>query len=622
MWEQYRVRPWAVARWLILWVLAIAGPAFADQRYAIVIGSNPGWSSDRPLRYAENDAERMRDVLVGLGGFAPDRVELLRDPDAADVRAALRKLAKTAHDSTSEDTLVFLYYSGHADNQNLHLRGEPLSHRELADTLRAMPATVKLAVVDACKSGAVTRKGGGPVEEFVVDVNSPKLSGMVFLTSSGADELSQESRALSGSVFTHHLVSGLRGAADLDGDRQVTVTEAYHYAYTRTRADTAVGGVPQRPAVRYELSGQGELVLTHLDAKQTASVTLPRGAPQKYVVLDAHAFRIVAEASAERDRDVVLSLVPGAYTIKRVLDDKLEVGNLVVATGEKADVAKLAYASAPLSAGIVKGSPDNLSPAENREWRRSQAFHLLADGEAIPALKLFDQLIREDAGDTLAYRGRGRALVRLAEAYQAVNDHVMERKALGDALKADPSLTEDPTFRIWYQRGVDLDARDAETKARQAKFDLEVQENPRTLKRFGVGVDLISTRGAFAVSGTLVIHRMVFPSLSIDFAGPGLDAAVTIAPLSGRWSPFLAFGGHVSARRLGLGIGDEVGTISSDSSYSYQQEWGLHGRVEGGAQLVGTSGFTTELGLSLILFSANDKVVQQLWPVIRLGWLW
>ena len=115
-----------------------------------------------------------------------------------------------------------------------------------------MPATIKLAVIDACKSGAVTRKGGAPADEFVVDVVNPKLSGMVLLTSSGADELSQESRALAGSVFTHHLVSGLRGAADEDGDHQVTVTEAYHYAYDadarrhRDRRRAAAPGVSLR----------------------------------------------------------------------------------------------------------------------------------------------------------------------------------------------------------------------------------------------------------------------------------------------------------------------------------------------------------------------------------------
>src|SRR6478736_3882515 len=224
---------------LVVAMLAVAHSAHAEQRYAVLIGANPGWSSDRPLRYAEADAERVRDVLISLGGFAPDRVVMLSDPDTNEVRATLRDLTRTAKAST-EDTLVFFYYSGHADNDQVHLRGDPLTFKELRDTLRAMPSTLKLAVIDACKSGAVTRKGGTRVDEFEVNVDSPKLSGMVLLTSSGADELSQESRALAGSVFTHHLVSGLRGAADEDGDHQVTISEAYHYAYGRTRADTAV----------------------------------------------------------------------------------------------------------------------------------------------------------------------------------------------------------------------------------------------------------------------------------------------------------------------------------------------------------------------------------------------
>src|SRR5262245_64881557 len=98
---------------LVVGFLAVAhSSAVAEQRYAIVIGSNPGWSSDRPLRFAENDAERMRDVLVSLGGFSSDRVALLRDPDTSEVRATLRDLARTAQ-STTEDTLVFIYYSGH-----------------------------------------------------------------------------------------------------------------------------------------------------------------------------------------------------------------------------------------------------------------------------------------------------------------------------------------------------------------------------------------------------------------------------------------------------------------------------------------------------------------------------
>jgi uncharacterized caspase-like protein len=603
--------------------LALPRVASAEQRYALVIGANPGWSSDRPLRYAETDAERIRDVLVALGGFAPDRVELLRDPSSADVRSAFRKLDRTLR-SSSEDTLVFVYYSGHADDQNVHLRGEALSHQELQASLRGLPATIKLAVIDACKSGAVTRKGGAPAAEFDVSVVDQKLSGMVILTSSGADELSQESRALAGSVFTHHLVSGLRGAADDNGDHQVTVSEAYHYAYNRTRADTAVGGPPQRPAFRYELSGQGELVLTRLAAGKTAQMTLPRGGHDRYVVLDQHEWRLIAEARREPDREVVLALAPGNYRVKRVLSDRLEVGNLSLAAGDHMDVDRLHYDPVPLSLGILKGDANDLPPPERHDWQRAQAFGLLADGQAQVALGIFDQLLRESPADTLAWRGRGRALVRLAEAYQKINDHVNERRSLADAVRADPSLSEDPLFQIWYQRLGELEAREKTEQQQKMDFQEEIRKNPRTVKRYGLGFDLISTRGTIAVTGTLVLHRMFFPTIAVDLAGPGLDASISVAPFSSRWSPYLGLGAHVSAKKLGLVTTGETGTVMVDqNSYSYDEMWGMHARAEAGAQFVGTGGFTTELGLALLTFKANNgQIVQQMWPVLHFGWLW
>src|SRR5262245_65514096 len=99
---------------LVVGFLAVAhSSAVAEQRYALVIGANPGWSSDRPLRYAENDAERVRDVLVSLGGFAPDRVVMLRDPDTSEVRSTLRDLVRIAQNSY-EVSFIFLHYSGHA----------------------------------------------------------------------------------------------------------------------------------------------------------------------------------------------------------------------------------------------------------------------------------------------------------------------------------------------------------------------------------------------------------------------------------------------------------------------------------------------------------------------------
>jgi hypothetical protein len=616
-------------RILVLAVLALLvapGAALAEQRFALVIGSNPGWSQDRPLRYADNDAERVRDVLVGLGGFAPDRVELLRDPSTADVRASLRRLARVAHDSTGEDTLVFVYYSGHADDNFLHLRGsEPLSHKELQETLRGLPATIKLAVVDACKSGAVTRKGGAPVDEFDVQVVSPKLSGLVLLTSSGADELSQESRALQGSVFTHHLVSGLRGAADEDGDKQVTVSEAYHYAYTRTRADTATTGAAQRPSFRYELSGSGELVLTRIGTAHVAHVTVPRGSSQRYVVLDAHEWRLIAEAQSQKDRDVVLDLAPGPYHVKRVLPDHLEVASLSLSAGDRANADQMKYESAPLANGVLKGDPTDLPPADRYEWSRSMAFGMLAEGQASGALAIFDRLTKEKPDDLLAWRGRGRALVRLAEAYQRVGNQVEERKMLTDALQADPSLGDDPLFQIWYKR-VDLqNAHDKNTEDMRQKLEHDIKVNPRTVKTFGLGIDLISASGTFTANATFVIHRMVFPRFAIDIGGPGIDASVIVAPFASHWSPYIGIGGHLSARKMGIPLGGTSGAVSTNmNSFSADDMWGATARAESGMQYVASGGFTTELGLAMITFedSRSGKVVQQLWPMFHFGWLW
>jgi hypothetical protein len=608
-----------------LLLIASLSRAHAERRLALVIGANPGWSHDRPLRYAETDAERVRDVLVSLAGFAGDDVALLRDPDTADVRAALAKLDRAARAASGEGSLVFVYYSGHADDKYLHLRGEPpLSHIELQDALRGSAATIKLAVIDACKSGAVTRKGGAPAVEFNVDVVTPKLSGMVVLTSSGADELSQESRALAGSVFTHHLVSGLRGAADADSDQRVTVAEAYHYAYERTQADTATTGALQRPAFRYELSGQGELVLTELASGPQAQLLLPRGPGVKYVVLDEHDWRLIAEARSEPDRDVVLAVAPGRYHVKRVLEDRLEVVGVVVRSGSRNELERAPFKPAPLSSGILKGTPSALSPHEHHEWERTRAFGLLAEGQATAALNLFDRLLREQRDDTVAWRGRGRALIWMADSYAQVSDRPNEERSLREALKSDPSLSRDPEFQQRLRSFNQHHEEDRVASATAYAAVVERRARPRTGRRFGFGLELISARSLLGVSATAVIRSYVFPSLVFDIVGLGFDANVAVAPMSGPWSPYAALGGHASMRRLGFNLDDIMGdsTIDGPDPELAHDLFSLHGRIEVGGQFVASNGLIAELGVAFIAFPRHDGHVEATaFPVIHFGWL-
>src|SRR5437868_14420464 len=114
--------------------------------------------------------------------------------------------------------------------------GTQLDLSELEQLVRGSAAGFRLLILDACRAGALARvKGGAPIPPFDIQLGERVAGeGAVFLTSSSASEDSQESDEIKGSFFTHALVSGLRGAADANGDGRVTLDETYRYAYDAT----------------------------------------------------------------------------------------------------------------------------------------------------------------------------------------------------------------------------------------------------------------------------------------------------------------------------------------------------------------------------------------------------
>src|SRR5207253_3195573 len=83
------------------------------------------------------------------------------------------------------------------------------------------------------------------------------------------------SAAIGGSFFTHHFEVGLRGAADSDGDGQVTLAEAFRYTSVRTTSGTAATEAgPQHPTYDIRMSGRGDVVLADL-RRAEATLRLP-----------------------------------------------------------------------------------------------------------------------------------------------------------------------------------------------------------------------------------------------------------------------------------------------------------------------------------------------------------
>ena len=347
----------AAATCLALLLAAAGSATAAERRFALVAGDSQGGAGTRPLRYAERDAKRIHAILTRLGGVRPEDARLLTGADAGEFRAALTELAAraAAAKAAGDQTLLIVYYSGHAKDGDLRMGDSRLSLDELRLALRDSPIDVRIGLLDSCQSGAIMRSKGARLAPAIDVARSAGTTphGLVLIASSSADEESQESDDINASFFTHYLASGLLGDADTSGDGKVTLAEAYTYAYARTvggTAETRAGA--QHPVYLYDLGGAGDVVLTEL---RPASGGLSFGSADEgvYVVLDPSR-KAVAEVAKARGGSRRLALAPGRYTVKKRLADALLVGDVDVA-GLWTEVSDAGMIRRPLADDPQKG---------------------------------------------------------------------------------------------------------------------------------------------------------------------------------------------------------------------------------------------------------------------------
>jgi hypothetical protein len=599
---------------VLLLALLVSGPAWSKERFALIIGANMGWSQDRPLRYAESDAEHLRDVLVELGGFAPDRVVLLLDPGIQAVRDHLHGLDEALRASSS-GSLLFFYYAGHADSQNLHLRDAPLSHAELASLLRKSSGSVRIGVLDSCRAGSVLvdKDGSRPAFELQV-LDELEASGLAVLSSTGADELSQEQRGVPGSLFTLHFISALRGAADADDDGQVTLAEAYQHALLRTQADTSTSTVSPPSAFGRQV------VLSQL-IRAASLLLLPRSDGERFVVTDRQEWRLFAEASPHPERQVWLAVAPGEYHVNRMTRERLVRASVQLTPGTRMDVTEVGFEPRPYPSRWDKGLPAPDKPEQLRAWQRAEALRLLAAGEARAALRLFNRMRKKGPGDAAVQRGRSRALLRLSEAHSRVGNRLQALQALHAALEADPFLAKDPDFLRWYGPAWEKQqAQHRELEAR-ALAAAEHERNPRWGRSWGIGFELSSPKGYLTLSSLRLLSHGLAPYLTLDIVGEGVSGGVQWSPdlMLVSWRPWVRWGLRMSMKRLGIDY-----ALSDDPAFEAaldeRSDFSTHLEVGGHCVLGG--GLSLELGMGMLLYGTHDgKRHLEPWPVLGVQWL-
>ncbi len=212
--------------------------------WAVVVGA-ASYTHMPPLRYTDDDAYQVYAFLKSPeGGALPDeQINVLIDENATKgkILNALRSIFLRADEN---DVLMF-YFSGHGlkgaflpvdydgqDNQ--------LFHEEIKDILRLSRAKHKLILADACHSGSLLSLKG-PLQTILKryyrafeDVSG----GTALLMSSKGEEYSLEDGGLRSGIFSHFLIRGLKGAADKNSNKIVTVQELYDYVYTNVKEYT------------------------------------------------------------------------------------------------------------------------------------------------------------------------------------------------------------------------------------------------------------------------------------------------------------------------------------------------------------------------------------------------
>ncbi len=151
----------------------LAGPARAADapdrpvRVAVLVGANGAAPGRQPLLYSHRDVDRMAEVLRAVGGFDAANVFVLKDPSPKGLMGAL--LAAVNRLQGNPQSLLYFYYSGHADDQSLYPGGQATPLAPVRALIDEAKVSVKVGIVDACRGGSWTRaKGLVPDEPFAV----------------------------------------------------------------------------------------------------------------------------------------------------------------------------------------------------------------------------------------------------------------------------------------------------------------------------------------------------------------------------------------------------------------------------------------------------------------------
>ena len=362
-------------------VVTTSAPAHAAtsgmRRIAVIVGANEP-PPDRPaLRFAHDDASELARVLEQVGGFSQSDVHLLLDPHPVDLIATLDSAARTTV-ASADDVLFVFYYSGHSDGQALFPHGEPIALADVRERLERLGARIRVGILDTCRGGSWTQSKGLSVGPplATADLLNVDTEGTALVSSSSGLEDAHEADSVRGSFFTHHFAAALRGAADREGDGNVTLQEAFDYARDRTVRDSArLAKTPQHPSFDLALRGRQDIVLAVLPTRTSALQIKMARAPIEIIQLPSG----VTVADVPAQGGLRIALPPGRYLARSVVDGRVYAKEVEVRPGETSTLADGELEAIGNEQLAIKGSDEEAPVQRAPDLRLTAIVHIEAD---------------------------------------------------------------------------------------------------------------------------------------------------------------------------------------------------------------------------------------------------
>lgn len=261
-------------------------PQPVGKTWALIVGVSQ-YQHINSLRFAGDDALAFYNYLLSpAGGSVPQsNIQLLLNEKATlgQVDRAMGNLL----DFVKPNDRVFLYFSGHGDQESKTIaqRGFLLTHdtfssnynstafavlylQDYIATLSTKNQAQIVMFLDACRAGKLAGSEIGGVQ-LTGQQLLKQVGNEVKFMACQANELSLEGYQWGGGrgLFSYHLIRGMQGLADADGDKMVTLRELERYLEDRVTAEAAPNR--QNPIL---LAADKSLPLVKVDAPTLAAV--------------------------------------------------------------------------------------------------------------------------------------------------------------------------------------------------------------------------------------------------------------------------------------------------------------------------------------------------------------